>query len=210
MKQIKQIMIIFVMCAFSLVSIGGTAHASLLGDIIGGINALGGAPNGYVVISGKVVNREQEPLVGVLVSYSQDRTGKIVNVMTDENGNYSVKVPKSQDGSLTFKLENYRTIIHNIYPVSDDVISKVMHFDSITGKVMDSAGYPIEGAALSFEKDGGRSGILTVYTDENGNYEVHIPEDGKDYWVTVKCDGYDVLRKIIYGTGGDVQNFTLR
>lgn len=210
MKQIKQIMIIFVMCAFSLVSIGGTAHASLLGDIIGGINALGGAPNGYVVISGKVVGDGLEPLAGVVVEHSADKTGKIVSSITDENGNYSIKIPKDAKGYLTYKLINYRTIRIYDYAYNDSVINQHMHFDSLTGKVLDPEGYPVEGAVLSFEQDGGRSGIITVQTDENGNYEVHIPEDYTYYWVTIKCDGYDVVRTTVHGVGGQVANFSLK
>lgn len=210
MKQIKQIMIIFVMCAFSLVSIGGTAHASLLGDIIGGINALGGAPNGYAIVSGKVTDRAMMPLQGVKVSFVVDGVGIVGEAVTDENGNYKIRAPKAKSGNLSFELIEYRTYIMREYISGDKVENCIMHADSMSGKVTNEAGDPIEGIALSFEEDGGRTGIITVYTDENGNYKVQIPKDDVPYWVTLSGEGYETVRTRIYGYGEKIENFIMK
>ena len=61
---------------------------------------------------------------------------------------------------------------------------------------------------LTFEKDGGTAGVVTVYTDENGNYKATLPAD-TSYWVVVSQDGYKTIRNTDYLMGGYTRNYTM-
>lgn len=83
-----------------------------------------------------------------------------------------------------------------------------MHHDYITGKVIDRYDNPMHWVKLTFEAYGGNKGVVTVYTDEDGNYKATLPDDGQ-YWVTVSQDGYKTYREQPYLNGGGVRNYRL-
>ena len=53
-------------------------------------------------------------------------------------------------------------------------------------------------------------GIKKVYTDENGNYRCKISKDSTYYWITIRKDGYSIIRDHIWVCGGSILNYTLR
>ena len=61
---------------------------------------------------------------------------------------------------------------------------------------------------LRFEKNGGTAGVVTVYTDENGNYKATLPAD-TNYWVVISQNGYKTIRTKTYLVGGYTRNSTM-
>ena len=56
--------------------------------------------------------------------------------------------------------------------------------------------------------------ISTCYADEhkdeNGNYRCKISKDSTYYWITIRKDGYSIIRDHIWVCGGSILNYTLR
>lgn len=88
------------------------------------------------------------------------------------------------------------------------VLNMTMHHDYITGKVTDRYDNPMQWVKLTFEAYGGTKGVVTAYTDEDGNYKAVLPIDGS-YWITVSQDGDKTHREQSPLDGGWVRNYTL-
>ncbi|WP_302609448.1 carboxypeptidase-like regulatory domain-containing protein [uncultured Mitsuokella sp.] len=88
------------------------------------------------------------------------------------------------------------------------VLNMTMHHDYITGKVTDRYDNPIQWVKLTFEAYGGTKGVVTAYTDEDGNYKAVLPIDGS-YWITVSQDGDKTHREQSHLDGVWVRNYTL-
>ena len=88
------------------------------------------------------------------------------------------------------------------------VLNMTMHHDYITGKVTDRYDNPMQWVKLTFEAYGGTKGVVTAYTDEDGNYKAVLPIDGS-YWKTVSQDGDKTHREQSPLDGGWVRNYTL-
>ncbi len=72
--------------------------------------------------------------------------------------------------------------------ILQNVYSLPQNFITINGAVKDSAGYPVENAAVSVEyfKTG-------TYTDQSGNFILKVPADGKMHILNVSMTGYETL-----------------
>lgn len=88
------------------------------------------------------------------------------------------------------------------------VLNMTMHHDYITGKVTDRYDNPMQWVKLTFGAYGGTKGVVTAYTDEDGNYKAVLPIDGS-YWITVSQDGDKTHREQSPLDGGWVRNYTL-
>lgn len=197
----------------SLLSFGyvGTAQASVWNDIVGGLfggsSSSSGTQTEITVMSGKVVDEDNVPISGITVTVAPDKSYQR-STHTDENGNYRLSVPEDY-AYITFAGKGWRTYRSNHGYISKNQIWNCsMHHDYISGKVTDRYGNPMHWAKVTVEQNGGGSGILSVYTDENGNYKQTIPEDTY-YWVTVEQNGYKSYRNQNYLYGGRTYNYTL-
>lgn len=197
---------ILTLCALILANVGfeGTAHASFWSSLV---------PT--YTLSGKVVNQNQEPLEGVTMVFVSDGLGAKSSAVTDPLGNYVVNPLSKTPGMLTLSKDGYR-IIRDKYDQWHNAGSQCirnynMSPDWISGKITDSDGTPLSGVKITFEQNGGISGVQTVFTDENGNYKYTLPADNKDYWVTISLEGYPTYHgKWDWVFGGRVYNHTLR
>lgn len=190
----------FIMFSYFLI---GTADANFLSALM---------PT--YTLSGKIVNQNQEPIEGVTVVFEASGIGGQSKAVTDSLGNYVIHPMAKTSGLLTIRKENYRIIreqIGNYYVAGTSLVNNYsLHPDWISGKVINQNREPVEGAKVSIEEDGGMSGVATVTTDENGNFRCAIPTDSKQYWITIKKDGYQVTRDHTYLYGGQTWNYTLK
>lgn len=211
--KIKQLFIVFLGACLLCSSLTGTAQASKWGDILGSIFSGSGSGSSsdykYTRLVGKVLDGDKVPISGVLVTYDSNDGGSWSS-HTDVNGNYRMTVPASCNGHITFACKEWRTIHEHCWTGSGDesVQNAYMYHDYITGKVTDRNRNPMHWVKLTFEADGGTKGVVTVYTDEKGNYKATLPVDG-DYWVTISQDGYKTYRSRAYLKGDYVENYTM-
>lgn len=193
-------------CVIMGVSIVVALKTNYVKDFLADFGFFGGT----VTVSGKITNLELEPIDGVVINFSRDGGGVTRKVATDKNGNYQLRVPKDVSGIMSFSLEGLRTIREKSISYNDNVMNRKMHSDSISGKITDNNGRPIEGVEIVFEKNGGKAGSLTTYSDENGNYVLRIPEDDVQYWITLNAKGRDTYRNKMFCTGGVSYNFRMK
>ena len=183
------------------------AEASFLGDLFA-------LPS--CIVSGKIVDNNNTPIEGVEVKFIPDGIGNTVKVITDENGNYAFKIPVKTLGLIVVSKENFRIIKSQIgkYDFSTSGETYVRNYtlnpDYISGKIIDANNQPVANAEVVVELNGGIDGIKKVYTDENGNYRCKISKDSTYYWITIRKDGYSIIRDHIWVCGGSILNYTLR
>ena len=214
--KMRQCFVILLSACFLCGTFTGTASASkwgsIIGSILGGSSGSGsGSSADYqpTTVVGKIVDGDQVPLSGIKVTIQSDK-GKSWSTHTDANGNYRLNVHgRGTDVSLIIMGEEWRTVRERISLYNETVHNYTLHHDYITGKVTDRYGNPMHWVKLSFEANGGIKGVVTVETDENGNYKAKIPEDGVRYWVVVSQDGYRTFRDQQWLYGGHVENYTL-
>ena len=211
--KIKHMLIVLLGACFLCTSFTGTAQASKWGDVLGKIfsGSGSGSSSSYksVRVLGKIVDGDQVPISGILIKFESDKGGSW-STHTDENGNYRLNLPGDQNGNINLSGEEWRTFRGRFWTGTADetVFNMTMHHDYITGKVIDRYDNPMHWVKLTFEAYGGNKGVVTVYTDEDGNYKATLPEDGQ-YWVTVSQDGYKTYREQPYLNGGGVRNYRL-
>lgn len=211
--KIKQLFIVFLGACLLCSSLTGTAQASKWGSILGNIfsGSDSGSSENYhpVSIVGKVIDSDEVPIQGIKVTIESEH-GKSWSTHTDTNGNYKLNVLGAQNLIFTISGEGWRTIRWTDYIGSqkEQVRNGQLHHDYITGKVTDRNGNPMHWVKLTFEANGGTKGVVTVYTDEKGNYKATLPIDGY-YWMNVSQDGYETYRCHDYVLTGRVWNFTL-
>lgn len=166
-------------------------------------------------ISGKVTNKNQEPMPGVEVVIMYNGIGGKIRAVTDDLGNYVLNPVAGVSGIIAVSKMEYRTIrdaVHQYYQKGRQYVwNFTIQPDWMSGKVTDQRGTPIEGVKITFEQNGGTTGVQTIFTDQDGNYKYTLPADYKDYWVTVTKEGYSILReRWQYIAGGAIRNITLR
>jgi len=211
--KIKQLFIVFLGACLLCSSLTGTAQASKWGDILGSIfsGSDSGSSENYHPVSavGKVVDKEQIPIPGIKITVESDKGGSW-STHTDANGNFRLTVLGAQDLTFIYSGEGWRTKRWKGYvgTPKEFVANEQLHHDYITGKVTDRNDNPMHWVKLTFEADGGTKGVVTVYTDEKGDYKATLPIDGY-YWMTVSQDGYKTYRQHDYVLTGRVWNFTL-
>lgn len=200
--KFKISIILFTIIVFNF-SFAGTSSASFLSGLL---------PT--YTLSGKIVNQNLEPMEGVSVVFVGDGIGGKCSSVTDSAGNYVLKPPAKTSGIITISKNSYRTVRDKINQWNQAGTTYVNNYriypDWVGGKIINQSGEPVEGAKVTFEEDGGMSGILTAITDANGNYRCTIPSDSKQYWITVKMDGYQTTREHPYVSGGQTWNYTLK
>jgi hypothetical protein len=212
--KIKRGLIVLVSACFLCTSLAGTAQASKWGDILGSVLG-GGSSSGSssshatIRLLGKIVDTDNVPLQGISVVFESDKGGSW-STHTDARGNYRLNLPGDTNGYLTISGKEWRTARFNYYTgtFAEKICNYNMHHDYITGKVIDRYENPMQWVKLTFEQNGGTNGVVTVYTDENGNYKATIPDDA-DYWVVVSQDGYKTIRTTDYLVGGRTRNYTM-
>lgn len=206
----KGLIIFFTVLTCIVVNHPKTEAADLFSLLLGNL----GTPS--ATVAGKVIDKNNTPIPDVEIKFIPDGIGNTVKAMTDENGNYSLKVPERTSGLVFVTKEEYRTQKMTIekYSFSSqrvNVWNYTLHPDFVVGKILDVNNIPIANAKLSFEQDGGMNGVQTVYTDENGNFKCKIPTDNKYYWLTISKDGYTIIREQIWSlSGGQIINRTLK
>lgn len=213
--KIKRGLIVLVSACFLCTSLAGTAQASKWGDILGSVFTGGGSSGGNsssyktVHLVGKITDGDQVPIQGVSVVFEAEKGGSW-SAHTDASGNYRMNVPSITHGTMIISGTGWRTKRYHLYTSSDSerVSNQQLHHDYITGKVTDRYKNPMHWVKLTFEKDGGTAGVVTVYTDENGNYKATLPAD-TSYWVVVSQDGYKTIRNTDYLMGGYTRNYTM-
>ena len=212
--KIKRGLIVLVSACFLCTSLAGTAQASKWGDILGSVlggGSSGGSSSSYksVHLVGKITDGNQVPIQGISVVFESDKGGSW-STHTDASGNYRMNVPSSTNGTMVISGTGWRTERYHQYTFSDPecVSNKQLHHDYITGKVTDRYQNPMHWVKLTFEKDGGTAGVVTTYTDENGNYKATLPDD-TSYWIVVSQDGYKTIRMKDYLVGGYTHNYTM-
>ena len=181
----------------------GTANASFLSSLL---------PT--YTLSGKITNQNQEPLEGVGVTLAYDGIGGQIRTVTDSLGNYVLHPTAKASGILTMNKDGYRILRNKVsqynYQGTTAVWNYNLHPNWVSGKITDQNGNPLEGVKITFEQNGGVTGVQTVFTDEDGNYKYTAPADSVSYWVTITKEGYTTLRdQWHYLYGGQFHNFTL-
>lgn len=201
--KLRNILVIGVVI-FTSVTFMGTASANFWSSLL---------PT--YTTSGKIVNQNQEPMEGVVVTFVSDGVGIQSRAVTDAMGNYVIHPPAKTSGSITVSMVGYRiirdkcTIYHQAGSTS--VLNYTLHPDWISGKITTRSGEPLEGVKITFEQNGGLSGVQIVFTDANGNYKYTVPTDGQSYWITITKEGYQPVRdQWNYLYGGTVRNNTLQ
>lgn len=212
--KFKRGLIVFISACFLCTSLAGTAQASKWGDILGSV--LGGGSSsgssssrGTTRLLGKIVDNDNVPLQGISVVFESDKGGSW-STHTDSRGNYRLNLPRDDNGYLTISGKEWRTarIRYNLGTLDERICNYSMHHDYVTGKVIDRYDNPMHWVKLTFEQNGGTNGVVTVYTDENGNYKATLPDDA-NYWVVVSQDGYKTIRTTDYIAGGYTRNYTM-
>lgn len=213
--KIKRGLIVLVSACFLCTSLAGTAQASKWGDILGSVFTGGGSSGGSssshrtVRLSGKIVDTQNVPVQGIAVVYESDNGGSW-SARTDARGNYRLNLPGDMSGYITMSGTGWRTVRIGLTISTQDenIYNRQIHHDYITGKVTDRYDNPMQWVKLTFEQDGGMNGVVTVYTDENGNYKATLPNDAS-YWVVISQDGYKTIRNTDYLMGGYTRNYTM-
>ena len=166
-------------------------------------------------VTGKIVNLNQEPIEGVTVVFVSDGLGIQSRATTDSLGNYVVNPPAKTSGKITVSKGGYRIIneTFTIYHSAGDTVvdNFTLRPDWMSGKITTRSGEPLEGVKITFEQNGGVTGVQTIFTDANGNYKYTVPKDAQSYWVTISQDGYQTVREQwTYLYGGQVYNRNLQ
>ncbi|MFA6850261.1 MAG: carboxypeptidase-like regulatory domain-containing protein [Selenomonadaceae bacterium] len=202
---LKKVLMLLSIIVFSMVAFAEPANASFLSGLFS-------LPT--YTVSGKIVDSNQEPLEGILVSFDCNGIGGKKTVHTDSSGNYVLKLPAKTGGQLTVSGDGYRTKKASFgeYTSAGQAYAQnyTLYPDWISGKAVNQDGEPLQGIEISIEKDGGLNGVKTVYTDENGDYKAQIPADGVYYWLTASADGYSTIRDHVFLTGGYTYNLKMK
>lgn len=151
------------------------------------------------VLSGKVVSSEDNaPLKDVAISVKNDDNE--YTATTDENGEYSVSVVKSEETyTLTAKLDGYedKTIADLIFTPGEAktqniTLIKIDNPSTMTGKVT-CDGNPVEGATVKLAATDNKYITYSTTTSADGSYLLRIVKSEKTYTLTVtdgECEDY--------------------
>ena len=130
-----------------------------------------GAPPAPVVISGSVLNPQNQPLNGVTI------TGGAARATTNANGNYVLQVPFGFSGTVAPSFSNYTfspssRVYSNLIvsTAGEDYTGAPPAPVTISGTVLTQQGQPLAGVSIVFGNQG-----PTAITAANGSYSVSIP-----------------------------------
>ena len=146
-------------------------------------------------IRGVVVNPSGEPVAGASVSCLQpmDRMGHPINVMSDPAGKFSIVLPAGTESvELMAEFDAMVTLTDVKYPINVEarLELKANGFASATGRVVDEAGKPIEGAHVWCNGKTINGEPIRLTTDAEGRYETKRLLPGKQIVFYGSKDGY--------------------
>lgn len=151
------------------------------------------------VLSGKVVSSEDsKPIKDVAISVKND--DREYTATTDENGEYSVEIVKSEETyTLTAKHDGFedKTIAELTFtpgePKTQDItLVKIDNPSTMVGKVTCS-GEPVEGATVKLSAKDNKYVSYTTTTSADGTYLLRVIKSEKAYTLLVtdgECEDY--------------------
>ena len=206
LKKLLKLRTLIALCTIILTSssLMGTASANFWSAV-----------SATCTVSGKIVNQNQEPMEGVVVVFVSDGLGIQSRAVTDGMGNYIINPPAKTSGTTTVSKVGYRIINDKIMEYfysagQTSVRNYTLHPDWISGKITSRSGEPLEGVKITFEQDGGLTGVQIAFTDASGNYKYTVPKDSQSYWITITKEGYQTIRERWICVGGQVYNRQLQ
>ncbi len=144
-------------------------YSNLIANIAG--ENYTGAPPAPVVISGTVLNSQNQPLSGVTL------TGGATRATTNGNGNYVLQVPFGFSGTVAPSFSNYSfspssRVYSNLIvsTAGEDYTGTPPAPVTISGSVLTQQGQPLAGVSIVFGNQG-----PTVTTAGNGTYSASVP-----------------------------------
>ncbi|MEN6357813.1 MAG: carboxypeptidase-like regulatory domain-containing protein [Armatimonadota bacterium] len=148
------------------------------------------------VIRGRVTDEKGEPIQGVEVRAVQDQVYGVC-AKTAADGLYELRdVDTSADSTVYVSADSYSSSIPKTAQfatgskeITLDFSIKRTIFRNITGRVTDSNGSPIPGAAISFGTSTCAGNKKTTATDADGNYRIDNASPRADM-ILVQCKGY--------------------
>jgi len=177
-----------------------TIHASYAGKVLGtGIDILPRAS----VIEGKVTDTESRGVNDATIIIKSDieilpGTGNTLQLSTDQNGSYRTPaIPPhfyqvSASASAYVPADATVTVVEGVPVTTQDFRLVLTKPFTIMGKVTNTSGTPIAGAAVTLDKNSPVPGRVQVLTDASGKYQVMMdpgPYTGS-YTVTASNLGY--------------------
>lgn len=165
-------------------------------------------PKQFVVLKGKVKDADGRPLSGVRIVVEQ------VSVYSDEEGEYSVRIPSETDVTVTVRKEDYLNY-DNEFSVTisgqpgnstykQDIVLPVM--PSVTGKLEnmcdDNVIFPVY---CCYEVDGRKNATPFSLPKKDGTFSVRVPSNATKVSLCVKVPGMDDLVREIEFEGSDYQ-----
>jgi hypothetical protein len=168
-----------------------------------------------VALEGLVVDDEGRPIVGARF---EDSTRGLNSPElpwchpTDAEGRFHIHLPPGNSLLLAARAEGYVTATQNVSPASDHPAIKfrLARGQRLRGRVVDSAGHPIEGARVfaAMVKPNQR-GFFDAWSNENGRFDW---DDAPAEAVQFRCtaEGYIDDEKCWLKAGNEVGDITLR
>lgn len=165
-------------------------------------------PKEFVVLKGKVKDDKGNALAGVKVIIEQ------VYAYTNEDGEYSVRIPSETDVTVKIRKEDYLnydnefSILIKGQPGNTTYTQDIVlpSFPSIKGKLENSCdknvSFPIY---CQYERNGEKETTTFTLPQANGQFAVKIPSDAQNVSVHVVIPGGEEVTQEISFTGEDFQ-----
>lgn len=165
-------------------------------------------PKQFVVLKGKVKDDKGNALSGVKVIVEQ------VYAYSDENGEYSVRIPSETDVNVTVRKEDYLnydnefSVLVKGQPGNSTFTQDIVlpSFPSVTGKLEnmcdDNVLFPV---FCRYERDGKVESTPFTLPEKKGNFSVKVPTDAQNVVVHVVVPGGDEVTHEVSFTGEDSQ-----
>ncbi|MGL5244100.1 MAG: carboxypeptidase-like regulatory domain-containing protein, partial [Sarcina sp.] len=152
-------------------------------------------------IIGKVVDSNNNPIVGAVVKLVDNDLQPLTNTMTDSNGNYSIssipfsnmyKVMATAIGKIVFQTEAFSLLLGESKTINVALQSDItVNLGSISGNLKNANGVSIEGAIiLLYNLVNGINNLIAItYTDNSGIFVFSELEVG-NYSIKINALGY--------------------
>ncbi len=182
----------------------------------------GNVANAQVFIEGQVLSSDNQPIANFDVNAFSGKChqGHVTGYRTDETGNYSLEVPDgtyylianpSPETSGIYVQEWYTPdggtldcgSAQSVDSGSTGIDFQIETGETITGKVTDTSGNPLQGVCIGINLDpacGGQN-IGGTQTDANGDYQLNVPQGSQVYLhVNPNCAGLIYVGGFYTGT----------
>lgn len=165
-------------------------------------------PKQFVVLKGKVKDTNGNALAGIRIVVEQ------VTVYSNEEGEYSVRIPSETDVTVTVRKEDYLNYDNEFSVTISGQPGNSTYKQDITLPVMPSVSGKLENMCddnvlfpvyCRYEKDG--KVLTTPFTlpQKKGDFSVKVPSDAQHVAVCVKVAGSDDFVREIEFAGSDYQ-----